>query len=99
MGGTPATPLKKPHQIVIERAKVYAYKGQYLQVYVFTTWLSELAMLVRAYGGHYYKHGTGYRWVLAKRGDLCRLVEKVNEHLPSVNRFEDPIIKYYMQNK
>lgn len=97
MGRTSTTPLKSAEEIVLLRAKTYAYRGRYLQVYVFTTWVSELRALVYAYGGHYYRHGSGYKWVLSKRGNLIELVKKLTDKFPSTNHFEDLIIEYYKE--
>lgn len=93
---TYSTPLKSAREIVLKRAKTYAYKGRYLQVYVFTTWVSELRMLTYVYGGHYYRHGSGWRWVLAKRGSLIALVKDLTDDFPSTNQFEKPILEYYV---
>lgn len=97
MGRAFTPPLKDADEIVLRKAKSYAYKGKYIQVYVFTTWVSELRLLVYKYGGHYYRHGAGFRWVLSKRGNLIELVQKLTDKFPSTNHFEDMILRYYKE--
>jgi len=53
-------------------------------------------MLTYVYGGHYYRHGSGWRWVLAKRGSLIALVKDLTDDFPSTNQFEKPILEYYV---
>lgn len=95
MGRTFTPPIKSARKIILEKGKSYIYKGKYITVYVFTTWVSEVVALVHAFEGHYYRHGTGYRWVLSKKGNLINLVKNLTADFPSTNQFEKPIIEHY----
>lgn len=96
MGRSVAEPLKDPHEILLTKARTYAYRGKYLQVIVFSKYLTEIDLLERTFGGHHYVHGTGFNWLLSKREDLVRIVSQVEDRLPSENGFESPILEFYM---
>lgn len=97
MGRTSSYPIKDPKQLLLEKGRIYAYKKHYLQLYVFSSWVSEMRTLQHAYGGNVYPHGSGYKWMLSKRRLLTDLVKELNDDLPSTHKWEDPIKKYYIE--
>jgi hypothetical protein len=84
-------------QLVLDKARTYAYKGRYLQVIVFCKNRGDADALIKAFSGHRYKHVVGWYWVLSKRADIVALVEKLETKFPSKHRFENMIIEYYIK--
>jgi hypothetical protein len=90
-----AEALREAEEVVLIKGRTYPYHGRYLQIQVFTKWLTEVNLLVQRFGGNYYKHGTGFVWVLANRQKLLQMVDALQEKFPSENGFENEIIKRY----
>lgn len=94
MGRTSSPALRDPYEIVCEKARAYVYRNKYPQVVVFTKYITEFDLLMREFKGGRYRHGTGYVWVLAKRGDLYEFLEKMKPYLPSKHGFETVLTKH-----
>jgi len=90
--------MRDPYQIVIEKGRVYKYKKRYIQVIVFSTWVTEVRVLAYEFGGNIYRHGTGHIWMLSHRDRLVELVKRCEHLFPSKNNFEVPIQEHYMKN-
>jgi len=75
--------IETARDIVLERGHAYLYRGKYPQLQVFTTKEIELDVLKRTFGGHSYRHGSGFVWVLSKRVELAAFMQKISPHLPS----------------
>lgn len=86
-------------ELVKERAHTYRV-NKYLQVHVFTRLPAEYNTLMREFGGHVYKHGSGWTWVVTKRTELQMLCKKMRGLglLPSNHNFEVLIEKHYMED-
>lgn len=96
MGRAAADAMNDPAEIILARARTYAYRARYLQVQVFTKYVTETDLLIQTYGGHSYKHGTGFIWMLSNREAVIKLVRAVEDRLPSENGFENLIITGYL---
>ena len=99
MGRSSRGVIRDPRQIVIEKGRVYRYKKRYIQVVVFSIWVTEVRALAYEFGGHIYRHGTGHIWLLANRDSLVELVNKCEHLFPSKNNFEVPIQEQYMRKE
>ena len=95
MGKDARAPITDPKELLLARGRSYAYRGRYLQIQVFSKYLPEMHALQKAYGGHYYKHGTGFVWVEANRQRLIQIVDELRDSFPSEKGFEIPIITNY----
>lgn len=95
MGKDARAALASPDEILLVKARSYAYRGRYLQIQVFTKHLSEVECLEKKFGGRHYRHGTGFSWVIANRQKLIGIVDTLRDQLPSENGFEVPIIENY----
>ena len=80
-------------QIVLERGRGYLYKGKYPQVTIFTKSLVDIYKLKTTYGGNYYKHNTGFVWMITNRYQL-RLLLKAISPCRSSHGFEDVVGPY-----
>ena len=92
MGQTTSDPLRDAYSIVSAKARAYAYRDIYPQIVVFTTFLTETDLLQQEFGGHKYKHGSGWVWLLSRQEGIDALMEKMKDHFPSDTGFEDVIV-------
>lgn len=99
MGKTARTPMSNALQIVLDRAKTYVARRKYVQVYVFSTFQTEISALTHAFGGRAYRHGSGEQWILAQRALLEELAQKCITAGGSANLIEEVILKHYPSNK
>jgi len=88
-------PLKNAEDILLQRCRSYIYRKRYFQLQVFSKWFTEVELLTAHYNGHWYKHGSGYVWMLTKRNDIIRLVITLQSSFPSESKFEDKILKVF----
>lgn len=87
--------MDDPVEILLTCGRCYAYRGRYLQVQVFTKYLTEVNHLEKRFGGKHYKHLSGFVWQISSRQKLVQLIDELREHFPSENGFEVPIIQNY----
>ena len=93
MGRIASPPLRDAYEIVKQKARAYVAKGRYYSVTVFTKYTSETDLLIRTFGGHSHRHGTGFYWMLTRKESLAELLSKMAEHLPTKNHIED-VLKF-----
>lgn len=96
MPRTVTAPLEAAEDILLLKGRTFTYRGKYLQIQVFTKYLTEVSHLEKRWGGHHYKHGTGFVWLIAKREMLLKIVDDLRDGFPSENGFEVPIIQNYL---
>lgn len=89
-------PIDTAEDILLTKGRTFTYRGKYLQIQVFTKYLTEVNHLETRWGGHHYKHGTGFIWLIAKRQMLLQIVDDLRDRFPSENGFELPIIRNYL---
>lgn len=95
MGRPATTPLTNPLQIVATRGRAYITRKKYVQVHVFTTFYGEVSTLIHTFGGKYYRHGSGFTWMLATRDDLESLARVLRTSGGSTNKIENIIESFY----
>jgi len=94
-----SAPLKNADDIILTRCRAYVYRKHYLQLVVFSTWWSEVESVSYSFGGHIYKHGTGFIWILAKRDSILALVTHLKPFFPSFTGFESKVLDIYPLEK
>ncbi len=99
MGRTVAAPLKDPEAIVLAKGRSYVVRRRYMQIQVFSTWWTEIELLTHHFGGHYYRHLSGYTWMLTDRDEIYALVGRLLPKLPSATHFEDQVLRVWEEEK
>lgn len=68
----------KAAAIVARRGRAYKVgKRQILTLHVFSTSISDLEAVIKAYGGNYYPHSSGYQWSCSRRSVLLGVAKDV----------------------
>lgn len=75
-------------EILLQRGRGYLYKGRYPQIVVFTRAVLDVDKLESCYGGHHYRHKSGFIWLLSDRKSLRACLESL-EGVKSRHGFED----------
>lgn len=88
MGRTASPSLKDPYEIVRLKARVYIAKNKYISIRVFTKYTSETDLLIRTFGGHTHRHGTGFYWMLTKKELVIELIDKMHKYFPTKHLIE-----------
>ena len=70
--------LVRSARIVKAYGRVYLSKGKYPTLRVYTPSVRNARMLKSIFGGNYYPHGSGYRWIVSSKEDLARVNVLVN---------------------
>jgi hypothetical protein len=74
----PKTEQSKAAAIVARRGRAYKVgKRQILTLHVFSTAISDLEAVIKAYGGNYYPHSSGYQWSCSRRATLSIVAKAV----------------------
>lgn len=76
--------LGKGASTVNERGRVYKSKG-YPVLHVFSIQLVDVIHLRDLWGGNYYKHGSGYLWILGKREGQLQVLKDVKLSVGSLS--------------
>jgi hypothetical protein len=69
-------------EIVLAKARAYNTAGGYVSVKAFTKDELEARDLVKAFGGNYYPHGTGWIWVLSSAEKQWSLLALLGDSVP-----------------
>lgn len=77
--------LGKSAAVVAERGRFYVLSKRYTQVTVFSLNRRDVDELRSHFGGHVYRHRSGFVWVLSKYQDLRRLYDQLSEY-PELQR-------------
>lgn len=73
--------------IIVARGRAYATGGgRYCTLQVYSTDITDMHTLVRAYGGNFYAHEEGWQWSLSKRSALSGVRFAVGENVTNFTK-------------
>jgi hypothetical protein len=84
---------KDPLETLQQKGRGYLTSGKYPRIHVFSRSVVELDRLVRRFGGNYYKHRSGFMWVLSGKQVIADLIKTMDDegYLPTVHGFENKV--------
>ncbi len=73
---------------VAQRGRAYSVADNRVTVHVWSKDVGVLKNVKEAFGGNYYKHGSGLTWMCSKRSHLEHMWKVVSPHLPPNHRMQ-----------
>jgi hypothetical protein len=80
--------LKDAILTVAGKGRAYRANNNRVTVHVWSKDVGVLRNVKEAFGGNYYRHGSGMTWMCSKKSDLTYLWKVVNPHLPDNHKLE-----------
>lgn len=74
--------LKDAILTVADKGRAYKTNNDRVTVHVWSKNVGVLKNVKEAFGGNYYRHGSGLTWMCSRRSDLTYLWKVVSPHLP-----------------
>lgn len=82
------TRIKDAVLTVAQKGRAYGVGDTRVTVHVWSKDVAVLKNVKEAFGGNYYRHGSGFTWMCSKQSHLVRVWKLVSPHLPPNHRLE-----------